>query len=137
MCYYNFKWPKYTGTFASEPFPTNQRRKNTKQSRRNGNIDTTGTKGTTGRSNTINNNNRAAANNYNNKNSTMLFKNRHRLNHARTKYRYGMLYVGLKKNRYYWEVVICARKAGLFSLSVIGSANAGLAVQKSLFVKKI
>ena len=62
----------------------------------------------------------------------MLFKNRHRLNHARTKYRYGMLYVGLKKNRYYWEVVICARKAGLFSLSVIGSANAGLAVQTHL-----
>ena len=62
---------KYTGTFASEPFPTHQRRKNTKQSRRNGNIDPTGTKGTTGRSNTINNKNRASANNYNNKNSTM------------------------------------------------------------------
>ena len=61
---------KYTGTFASEPFPTNQRRKNTKQSRRNGNIDTTGTKGTTGRSNTTNNKNRTG-NNYNNKNSTM------------------------------------------------------------------
>jgi hypothetical protein len=62
----------------------------------------------------------------------MLYKNRNRLNNARTKYRYGMLYVGLKKDRYYWEVLVCARKAGIFSLSVIGSANTGLAVQTHL-----
>ena len=62
----------------------------------------------------------------------MLFKNRHRLHNARTKYRWGMLYVGLKKSRYYWEIVVSARKAAIFSLSVIGSANTGLAVQTHL-----
>ena len=43
-----------------------------------------------------------------------------------------MLYVGLKRSRYYWEIVVCARKASIFSLSVIGSANTGLAVQTHL-----
>ena len=63
---------------------------------------------------------------------TMLVKNRKKLHLARTKYRWGMLYVGLRKDRYYWEAVVCARKAIIYSLSVIGSANAGLEVQTHL-----
>ena len=42
---------------------------------------------------------------------TMLFMNRHHLETSQVKYRWGVLYVGLRPERYYWDFVIALRKA--------------------------
>jgi hypothetical protein len=62
----------------------------------------------------------------------VLYKNRHRLENARTKYRWGVLFVGLRPERYYWDFVVCLRKAAVFSLSVLGSTGDNLAIQTHL-----
>lgn len=62
----------------------------------------------------------------------LLFSNRHHLESSKTKYRWGILYVGLRHRRYYWEFVIAMRKAALFSLSVLGSTGDSLAIQTHL-----
>jgi hypothetical protein len=62
----------------------------------------------------------------------VLFRNRHHLEGARTKYRWGVLYVGLKPERYYWDFVVALRKAAVFSLSVLGSTGENLAIQTHL-----
>ena len=59
----------------------------------------------------------------------VLFKNRDQLETARTKFRWGILYVGLRRERYYWEVIVAIRKAAMFSLSVMAQSETGLAVQ--------
>lgn len=63
----------------------------------------------------------------------VLFRNRGRLENARTKYRWGILYVGLREERYYWDVgIVAMRKAAVFSLSVVGSSDKALAFQTHL-----
>ncbi len=62
-----------------------------------------------------------------------LFRNRDRLENARTKYRWGILYVGLRQERYYWDVgIVAMRKAAVFSLTVVGSSDKALAFQTHL-----
>jgi hypothetical protein len=60
---------------------------------------------------------------------TVLYKNRHQLETARTKFRWGILYVGLRRDRYFWEFIVSVRKAAIFSLSVMAQSNYGLAIQ--------
>ena len=62
----------------------------------------------------------------------VLFKNRSRLENARTKYRWGVLYVGLRRERYYWDFAVSLRKAAIFSLSALGSSGDNLTVQTHL-----
>merc|ERR1711871_935578 len=60
----------------------------------------------------------------------VLFRNRARLENARTKYRWGILYVGLRTERYFWDVgIVAMRKIAIFCISVVVSSEKALALQ--------
>ena len=47
--------------------------------------------------------------------------NRAKLSHPRMKYRYAMLYLGYRDQRWWWEVVVVGRKIGMVLISVFGA----------------
>merc|ERR1711988_1818791 len=53
----------------------------------------------------------------------ILFRNRHRLDQRKIKYRYGILCSGYRADRWWWESVIAARKVSIVLLSVLGAAG--------------
>ena len=49
-----------------------------------------------------------------------LHRNREHLDSKKTRFRYGILYAGLRKERYYWEIVITIRKVSVIALKIFG-----------------
>ena len=51
-----------------------------------------------------------------------LRRNRHKLLTSRiVMFRYGLIFNGYRKERYYWETVMAVRKASIVALGVFGS----------------